>query len=121
MKIQHALREKRLKDAYNLYRSARTRWSDGTFGSEDMSSEEEFNELQTIFNAPLDEFVEKYKKVIDDLYVSPKNGEEKENEEEKEVEFNELSEDEQHHIMEDVQFNMDEYIGNYCHPDIISW
>uniref|UniRef100_A0A914YWP4 Timeless N-terminal domain-containing protein n=1 Tax=Panagrolaimus superbus TaxID=310955 RepID=A0A914YWP4_9BILA len=120
LKIQCALRERRLQDAYNIFHSARIIWNDGTFGSDDMVAEEEFLEFQGIFYAELYEFAEKYKQAVDKLYGEKENQGDEE-EENAVAEFNELDEDDQQHVLSEIQFNMDEYLSNYARQDIISW
>uniref|UniRef100_A0AC34F0E1 Timeless N-terminal domain-containing protein n=1 Tax=Panagrolaimus sp. ES5 TaxID=591445 RepID=A0AC34F0E1_9BILA len=116
LKIQCALRERRLQDAYNIFHSARIVWNDGTFGSDDMVAEEEFLEFQGIFYAELNEFAVKYKKAVDELYGETEKeqeneGDQRDDEEENAVaEFNELDEDDQQHVLSEIQFNMDEYL-----------
>ena len=56
LRIQRALRERRISDAVGLYRLCRDIWySNDIFGTQNMIPEEEFVELRNIFYANLTE------------------------------------------------------------------
>ncbi|VDK43315.1 unnamed protein product [Anisakis simplex] len=122
--IQNALRERRVKDAVGLYRSARLLWPfDHIFGSNEMLSEEEFIGLRMIYFADLEEVKNEWKKVHDDVY-----GYENEDEGGGSLLFDdELDEDESddeettRYITKEIDFSFNEYLSKFARSDILKW
>ncbi|VDM38656.1 unnamed protein product [Toxocara canis] len=125
--VQKALRERRIADAVGLYRQARTIWPfEGTFGSNEMSCEEEFIGMRMIYFADLTQVEMEWKMAREIAYKSEQGGEgdlfDGELNKEDEL-YSEDDEDEgdTRYVTKEVNFSFDDYVAKFARADVLKW
>uniref|UniRef100_A0A1I7ZZT5 TIMELESS domain-containing protein n=1 Tax=Steinernema glaseri TaxID=37863 RepID=A0A1I7ZZT5_9BILA len=114
--IQRQLRDGNVSKAVGLYRGARELWPDGMFGTDDMTPEQEFNELHEIYFTDLVEISKEYNLEQEKVYGSEDIlpcTEASSSDEEKE----ELNQD----TTKEIEFKFDEYVLRFARPETLRW
>ncbi|CAB3403016.1 unnamed protein product [Caenorhabditis bovis] len=117
--IQRSLRSKCFPAAVGLYHAARKVWlTSGIFGSDEMSREEELEELKQICIADLKSVAVELKKAeeanaveVDDAELEEERSEDEEDDEE----------DVPGWEVEEVEFEMDIYVSKFAKIDVLRW
>uniref|UniRef100_A0A8R1XNP4 TIMELESS domain-containing protein n=1 Tax=Onchocerca volvulus TaxID=6282 RepID=A0A8R1XNP4_ONCVO len=129
--VQHALWQRRIADAVGIFRSARDLWpTDGVFGTNNITPEDEFLELRAIYFVDLREVEANWEKCRLETYGPELNSDTTNNvlfsveldefNEEHEEESGE-SDDETSVVEKEIDFHFDNYIAKFARTDVLKW
>uniref|UniRef100_A0A8R1IUJ9 Uncharacterized protein n=1 Tax=Caenorhabditis japonica TaxID=281687 RepID=A0A8R1IUJ9_CAEJA len=123
LSIQRSLRSKGFSAAVGLYHASRKIWpSDGIFGNDEMSPEEELAELEQIFMAELKDVAGKLKAAEEE---ANKKLDDAAGTEGVEADDEDVGEEEEEEVpcwkVEQIDFDFEAYVNKFAIVDILKW